>query len=663
MSADERERSGRCFSDMVMVRHEDHVGNGVARHQRHVYWFEKRSVPSTQRDGSSSLLSGHIAKGDAMTISVEPHVLAFSRGFVIELTPKTVAVGFDRPLNLDGVVIGAASAVKAKGGGQMVFRLDRDEMTGGMSRIRYNLASLFFAGGDTKRLELVVDLRAPQFDKDILGLSPELQAAAPAQLNPSQQLAMRKVLRARDYALILGMPGTGKTTTIAEIIKELVRRNQTVLLTSYTHSAVDTILSKLVDVDFDILRLGNEDKVHPDVRKFTLGHRPPPTTLEQLERQIMHPRVVATTCLSLDHSLFSRRTFDYCIVDEASQITLPTCLGPLQFADRFVLVGDHFQLPPLVRSPEARQGGLDVSLFRRLSEAHPEAVVDLVYQYRMNEEIMFLSNSLVYNNRLRCGSEAVATRTLDIPDREPLRNAHSNSLCSGGKDCWIETVLDPSRKAVFLDTDAVPARESRKGDLVQNEVEAQLIHELVSTLVATGVQQSQIGIISPYRQQIKHLCYIFEDMPEVEILTADRSQGRDKDCIILSMVRSNESGQVGDLLRDSRRMNVSLTRAKSKLILVGSRGTLGGVPLLNQLFGLMQEKNWIFKLPKQAGSLHTSSPAKSSSPTPKRSLEEEEDSGAQTKLLSKTPRKKARTSAEAVVKGRFILQDLLNASS
>ncbi|KAG8903280.1 Tripartite DNA replication factor, partial [Tulasnella sp. 408] len=266
----------------------------------------------------------------------------------------------------------------------------------------------------------------------------------------------------------------------------------------------------------------------------------------------------------------------------------------------------------------------------------------------MNEEIMFLSNSLVYNDRLRCGSEAVAKQALVIPDREPLRKLHSDSACGGGKDCWIESVLDPSRKSVFLDTDVMQARESRKGDLVQNEVEAQLIHQLVSTLVATGIPQSQIGIISPYRQQIKHLCHIFEDMPDVEILTADRSQGRDKACIILSMVRSNEPGQVGDLLRDSRRMNVSLTRAKSKLIIVGSRETLGGVTLLNQLFGLMQEKNWILKLPKNANTVHTFSLPKSSSSPPKRLLEEEDDSAKHTKATSKTPRKKARTSTEAV---------------
>ena len=141
--------------------------------------------------------------------------------------------------------------------------------------------------------------------------------------------------------------------------------------------------------------------------------------------------------------LFTRRKFDYCIVDEASQVTLPTCLGPLRFADKFVLVGDHFQLPPLVRNREAKRGGLDVSLFRRLSEAHPEAVIDLNEQYRMNEDIMVLSNKLIYNDRLRCGSEAVAKRSLVLPRPEFLKTLHGalEAGCSKNQ-CWIEYLLD-----------------------------------------------------------------------------------------------------------------------------------------------------------------------------------------------------------------------------
>jgi len=161
-------------------------------------------------------------------------------------------------------------------------------------------------------------------------------------------------------------------------------------------------------------------------------------------------------CLLPNSALFSRRTFDFCIVDEASQITLPTCLGPLRFAEKFVLVGDHFQLPPLVscvcriswpllmhiqvRNPAARKGGLETSLFRRLSEAHPQAVVDLTYQYRMNEDIMQLSNKLIYGDRLQCGSEEVAKRTLILPNNCMMGNLDPNTcLCEGS--CWLRYIL------------------------------------------------------------------------------------------------------------------------------------------------------------------------------------------------------------------------------
>ena len=182
-----------------------------------------------------------------------------AKGFILHLTPREVVLGVDHVIDLDIIrqrVMSTADTI--------IFRIDKDELTGGMARVRDNLAQLFYADGDTKRLELVVDLRPPTFI-DFTGPMVHNDDAISntiASMNTNQQLAIRKVLSAQDYALILGMPGTGKTTVIAAIIRVLVARGKTVLLTSYTHSAVDTILRKLKpDADFGILRIGNVDKV------------------------------------------------------------------------------------------------------------------------------------------------------------------------------------------------------------------------------------------------------------------------------------------------------------------------------------------------------------------------------------------------------------------
>lgn len=331
-------------------------------------------------------------------------------------------------------------------------------------------------------------------------------------------------------------------------------------------------------------------------------------------------------------------------MDEASQITLPTCLGPLRFADKFVLVGDHHQLPPLVRSKSAKKGGLDVSLFRRLSEAHPDSVVDLVYQYRMNADIMHLANKLIYNDRLKCGNDVVASQVLDL--------ARPNGLtaCGSPKACWLEQVLDPQRKVVFLDTDDLPALDSRVGDLVQNEGEATLVKKIVFGMIRCGVSVDQIGVISPYRQQIKllsHLLHSSASTSSLEILTADKSQGRDKDVIVMSMVRANDGGFVGDLLKDWRRMNVSLTRAKRKLIVVGSRKTLEVIKLFNDFFGVVEEKGWLVRVGKGDMGVHQEVEQAS----PKRKVIHAEEG----------VRKKAKAD-EGVLRGRFILKDLVNAS-
>lgn len=154
--------------------------------------------------------------------------------------------------------------------------------------------------------------------------------------------------------------------------------------------------------------------------------------------------VAEATQREFKSALFSRRRFDYCIIDEASQITLPTCLGPLRFADKFILVGDHYQLSPLVRCRAAKKAGLEVSLFRLLSEEHKDYVIDLTHQYRMNEDIMHLSNTLIYDGRLVCGSEEVAQRCLEIPNHWFIDDVHDQTGDNCDRiSCWLEYLLSP----------------------------------------------------------------------------------------------------------------------------------------------------------------------------------------------------------------------------
>jgi DNA replication ATP-dependent helicase Dna2 len=314
-----------------------------------------------------------------------------------------------------------------------------------------------------------------------------------------------------------------------------------------------------------------------------------------------------------DSPLFARREFDYCIIDEASQITLPACIGPLRFASRFILVGDHFQLPPLVKSQPARTGGLAISLFRRLAEAHPEAVFPLDEQYRMCDDIMSLANRTVYKGRLRCGNETVAKRSLRLTNPSSLECTHNRQRC------WLNTVLQPrygeyrivytltdmhsSTKAIFISTSKLGsiAHDTRAGNLPQNTLEASLVLRLTQTLLRAGLSGKELALISPYRQQNKVLSAGIPELEEagagdVEVLTADRAQGRDYEAVVVSLVRANDEGSVGALLTDERRINVALTRARSKLVLVGCARTLRGSPILAAVLELMDQRGWIYEL-------------------------------------------------------------------
>lgn len=644
----EREKLGRCFSNVVLEPgpcHEQKMGQRINRYS---YTFVKQ-----QPSPGFSFTESQLTAGEPVVISDEQGHFALANGYVTNVRKRRITVAVDRRLHNTRTKLPGfdpktnqtfAGIMEVTRDGEelpehesndepVLYRLDKDEFSNGMAAARNNLIQIMddkiYRARDLRAL--IVEGRAPIFAPITSTVDSRLPLQA--SMNADQQTAVAKVMSAKDYALVLGMPGTGKTTTIAHIIRTLVAQGKSVLLTSYTHTAVDNILLKLRDAKIGILRLGASAKIHPEVRKFATLAAEPQVSLEELEKSWMEPPVVATTCLSINHPLFNRRVFDYCIVDEASQITLPVCLGPIRLSQKFVLVGDHYQLPPLVQNKEAKEGGLDTSLFKMLCEAHPQAVVSLEHQYRMCAEVMLLSNRFIYSGRLKCGTASVASRRLALPNPSGLHALHWPPLASqliktsncGGPDlpsCWISRTLSPEQPVVFINTDSISTTlEAQSGSRIVNKIEARLVTQLTVALLTLGIDPSEIGIIAFYRSQLALLRSSLSSArtqtqssvlsastaatSAIELHTADKFQGRDKEVVLVSCVRSNEGNTVGELLKDARRVNVALTRARSKLIIMGSEKTLSTNELLRDIVTLCRNEGWVFDLQSDMVQSHT----------------------------------------------------------
>lgn len=630
--SNEREALGRCFGDVVIDPRSVYEENAGAKINRYNYTFVKRR-PSP----GFSFAESQISVGEPIVVSDEKGHFALANGYVVHVSASHIKVGVDRKLhNARAKTVGFDAVMNQSFRGimevgkeepaaledpqeQLVYRIDKDEFSNGMAIVRNNLICMMdkdlFQARQLRRL--IVEGQPPAFKVT----SSAYTISEPGILNVDQKQAIDKVMSAKDYALVLGMPGTGKTTTIAHIIRALVAQGKSVLLTSYTHTAVDNILLKIRDDNIRVLRIGATAKIHPDVQDFADLAAVPKSTIQELKDSYEKPQVVATTCLGVNHNIFNQRIFDYCIVDEASQITLPVCLGPIRMARTFILVGDHYQLPPLVQNKAAQEGGLDVSLFKLLSDAQPDSVVNLEHQYRMCEEVMLLSNTLIYSGRLKCGTPQVAAQSLEIPNINALGKFHvedmnytpvksQREICPGipGSSCWLRDLLTPSAKTRLVNTDPIgpAALEIAQGNRVVNHMEVFLCSQLVESFIACGIPARNIGVITFYRSQLSLLRQsLRHHTPDLEMHTTDKFQGRDKEVIILSCVRSNTENNVGELLRDWRRVNVAFTRAQTKLLVVGSRSTLrDGNELLRKYVRLMESKDWVYNLPSGAVDSH-----------------------------------------------------------
>ncbi|XP_049553165.1 DNA replication ATP-dependent helicase/nuclease DNA2 isoform X3 [Orcinus orca] len=570
--ASDMEESGSCIGNLIRTEHVKTVCDGQYLHN---FQHKNGVMPVT-----------NLMAGDRIILSGEERTLfALSRGYVKEINMTTVTCLLDR--NLSGLPEST------------LFRLDQEEKHCNIDTPLGNLSKLMENTSVSQKLrDLIIDFREPQFISYLSSVLPhdakDTVACILKGLNKPQRQAMKKVLLSKDYTLIVGMPGTGKTTTICTLVRILYACGFSVLLTSYTHSAVDNILLKLAKFKIGFLRLGQTQKVHPDIQKFTeedICRSKSISSLALLEELYNSQLIVATTCMGVNHPIFSRKTFDFCIVDEASQISQPVCLGPLFFSRRFVLVGDHQQLPPLVLNCEARALGMSESLFKRL-EQNKNAVVQLTVQYRMNSKIMSLSNKLTYEGKLECGSDKVANAVINLPNFKDVK-LELEFYADYSENPWLVEVFEPKSPVCFLNTDKVPAPEQVEKGGVSNITEAKLVVFLTSIFIKAGCNPSDIGIIAPYRQQLKVINDLLahSSLGMVEVNTVDKYQGRDKSIILVSFVRSNEDGTLGELLKDWRRLNVAITRAKHKLILLGCVPSLNRYPPLGKLlYHLNSEK-------------------------------------------------------------------------
>ena len=434
-------------------------------------------------------------------------------------------------------------------------------------------------------------------------------------LNRTQEDAVNKVLRAKDVAIVHGPPGTGKTTTLVEAIYETLRRENQVLVCAQSNMAVDWISEKLVDRGINVLRIGNPTRVNDKMLSFTYERRfeahPDYTLLWSIRKAIRdlrshrkrgdekfhqklerlkeratelevrinaqlfgEARVIACTLVGSANRLLEGQKFGTLFIDEAAQALEAACWIPIRRVSRVVLAGDHCQLPPTIKSFAALKAGLGKTLMERIVENHPETVTLLKIQYRMNEEIMRFSSDWFYGNQVESAPEVKYRSILDLDI--PMT--------------WVDT-------SEFT-VDGLQFTEEFVGESFGriNKAEAELtllaLEQYFKKIGKERILEERldVGVISPYRAQVQYLRRLFKKREFfkpyrhlISVNTVDGFQGQERDIILISLVRANDEGQIG-FLRDLRRMNVAITRARMKLIILGDASTMTRHPFYKKLY-------------------------------------------------------------------------------
>jgi len=572
-SIDDVERSGETLLDLVMTDHKPDLGGRtrlvlVKRNRTLTLPWHRLRVGSpvlvTSTDVQDERMSGVVSGRRRSSIEVSVADLPYGEHFRLDLTP--------------------------------------DEIT--RKRQAAALSSAQVAKGRTAQLrDVMLGEREPRF---VLPSNRNEATHPLAQhLNRSQREAIEFALDADDLAIIHGPPGTGKTTTVVAMISQAVEQGSRVLACAPSNTAVDNLLMRLIASRHKVVRVGHPARVKDRLQDYTLDSQAADHPLMRVVRDMLreaedlfrkaerHTRskpapgakrgmvreakrlrgdarlleqqaidsvldnadvVCATTSFHSD--LLGEREFDLAVIDEACQTTEPGCWIPLLRAEKIVLAGDHCQLPPTVLSAEAAREGLTTSMLERLVNHYGDKVTRrLDVQYRMHSEIMQFSSERFYDGVLQA-DETVACHLLsDLPHVESneFTNSPVSFIDTAGGD-WNEE-LEP------------------EGLSKRNPSEATLVLKKVRELQAAGLRAEEIAVIAPYSAQVRWLRDQAHDY-ELEIDTVDGFQGREKEAVVISCVRSNSIGEIG-FLGDARRMNVALTRARRKLIVIGDSATLG----------------------------------------------------------------------------------------
>lgn len=467
-------------------------------------------------------------------------------------------------------------------------------------------------------------------------------------LNPTQERAVNEVLWAKDVAIVHGPPGTGKTTTLVEAINETLMRESQVLVCAQSNMAVDWISEKLVDRGINVLRIGNPTRVNDKMLGFTYERRfeshpdyPQLWAIRKAIRELRsnrkkgsesfhqkmdrlrsraaeieirinaelfgEARVIACTLVGSAHRLLEGMKFGTLFIDEAAQALEAACWIPMRRASRVILAGDHCQLPPTVKSIAALRAGLGKTLMERIAENKPEVVTLLKIQYRMNEDIMRFSSDWFYGGQVESAPQIKYRSILDFD--HPITwidtSNEENRITIEGEDAPEDSASTSSSSSAANQNSDLNFKEQFVGESFGriNKAEAELtLLTLAEYFTKIGKQRVlgdsiDVGIISPYRAQVQYLKKLIKKYEffkpyrrQISVNTVDGFQGQERDVILISLVRSNDEGQIG-FLKDLRRMNVAMTRARMKLIILGNKDTMTKHPFYKKLWEYVEGLN------------------------------------------------------------------------